>query len=83
MSLKAQVSIELIFVIVILLVILSLIMFSYISRTSEYQELEEDFDIKEHCISLSNMIYSVYKNGDGTTANFYTDKIVRSNLNVN
>jgi hypothetical protein len=73
---RGQVSTEAFFVIIVMFLVFGMIIFNYMSNNKEQKELKEGLDIKELCTSLSNLIYSVYKSGHGTTANFSTNKIV-------
>jgi len=67
---------EFMFSIAILLFIFSLMLFSFASKNQETTDIENMLEKKRVCTEFSNLVYSVYKNGDGSEANMYTDYVI-------
>lgn len=76
MGRKSQVSMEFLFAIVFVLLVLLLLLGFIFQRRSELADTKDFLGKKAECLRIASLISSVYSGGDGTTANINTDYLV-------
>jgi len=76
MERKSQVSMEFLFAVVFVLLILILLLGFVFQRKSELADTKDFLDKKAECLRVASLVSSVYSAGEGTTANINTDYLV-------